>query len=244
MQRSEQINELAAAMAKAQGQIENASKDAANPYFRSKYADLASCWDACRKGLSDNSLAVIQLPRAEGVKVTILTMLTHGSGQWISEELTMTSKRQLKDGGGWEEIDSPQALGSTITYARRYSLCAMVGVAPEDDDGNAGSGRGSVDAARQVAERKIEEATQQQNIPAELKAIFYRIRKDRNAIPEACLMIQKELARFEGGLEYYDRILDQFEAKYPKGVAPTAKYEGMMLDMWDARSNMKELVAK
>lgn len=236
MNRSESINELAAAMAKAQGSIENAAKDAANPFFRSKYADLASCWDACRKSLSENGLAVIQLPRTEGATVTITTILTHSSGQFISEDLTMTSKRQLKDGGGWEIVDNPQGLGSTITYARRYSLCAMVGVAPEDDDGNAGSGRGSQQAANEVAARKIAEsqpkATADEDIPEELRSIFTLIRKDRKNIPEAYKTLMHQFEQYDGGLDYYDRLVEAFNVKYPKG-ASTAINEGLMLDMWD-----------
>jgi hypothetical protein len=131
---SEQINEIATAMAKAQGKIEGAAKAAKNPAFKqggkeSKYADLASVWDACRDQLATNGIAVIQAPRADGPKVTVETMLTHSSGQWMKDELTMTAQQ-----------GTPQAIGSAITYARRYALAAMVGVAPADDDGNAASG--------------------------------------------------------------------------------------------------------
>ena len=141
MERSETINELAAALAAAQGKIENASKDSANPYFRSRYADLASIWDAIRGPLSEHGLAVVQPVRVEGSSVTVTTLLAHASGQWISSDLTMTAQRQMKDGGGWEKLDSPQAIGSCITYARRYALAAMAGVAPEDDDAEGAQGR-------------------------------------------------------------------------------------------------------
>ena len=139
--RSEEIAELAKALAVAQGLIEGAIKDSSNPFFRSAYADLASVWDAIRGPLSANGLSIIQMPSAEGSKVTVTTILCHSSGQWMSSELTMTAKRQLKDGGGWEELDTPQAIGSTITYARRYALQSVAGVAPEDDDGERAQGR-------------------------------------------------------------------------------------------------------
>lgn len=130
MNRSEQIQELTSALATAQGVIEGASKDSSNPFFKSSYADLASVWDAIRKPLSDNGLSVMQLPSADGARVTVTTILAHKSGQFISSELTMTAKE-----------DAPQAIGSAITYARRYALQSIAGVAPEDDDGERAQGR-------------------------------------------------------------------------------------------------------
>ncbi len=130
MNRSDSITELITALAIAQGVIEGAAKDAANPFFKSTYADLASVWSAIRGPLSENGLAVMQLPSAEGPRVTITTILAHKSGEWISSELTLTAKE-----------DTPQAIGSAITYARRYALQAAVGVAPEDDDGERAQGR-------------------------------------------------------------------------------------------------------
>jgi len=126
MNHSEQINELASALSKAQGQIEGAKKDKANPFFKSVYADLASVWDACRKPLSDNGLSVTQCPEEADNGIAIETMLLHSSGQWIKSRYTMPVSK----------LDA-QAVGSAITYARRYALSAVVGIAPEDDDGNA-----------------------------------------------------------------------------------------------------------
>jgi hypothetical protein len=130
MTHSEQINEIAAALAKAQGVITGAVKDSANPFFKSKYADLASVWDACRKPLSDNGLSVVQSPEANGAVVTLETILLHSSGQWFRNTLTVSAKE-----------DSPQAIGSAITYLRRYVLQSFAGVAPEDDDAEAAHGR-------------------------------------------------------------------------------------------------------
>lgn len=149
MTRSDQIEQLALALAKAQGAIEGALKDSTNPYFRSSYADLASVWAAIRRPLSDNGLAVVQPVAVDGAHVTVTTLLMHESGQWISSDLTMAAQRQLKDGGGWEKIDTPQAIGSVITYARRYALQSMIGVAPEDDDAEAAQGRGGAQPANQ-----------------------------------------------------------------------------------------------
>jgi hypothetical protein len=129
MQTSEQINELAAALAKAQGQIQGAVKDSTNPAFKSRYADLASVWDACRVALSLNGLAVVQGPALVGQGVSVTTRLLHSSGQWAESTLILPMDKATAQGAG-----------SAITYARRYALAAMVGVAPDDDDdGNAAS---------------------------------------------------------------------------------------------------------
>ena len=126
MNHSDQINELGAALAKAQGLIEGAKKDSANPFFKSRYADLASVWDACRKHLSENGLSITQCPEESDNGIAIETMLLHSSGQWIKSRYTMPVSK----------LDA-QAVGSAITYARRYALASIVGIAPEDDDGNA-----------------------------------------------------------------------------------------------------------
>jgi hypothetical protein len=123
------IGKLAEALAKAQAEMEGAAKDSTNPHFRSKYADLASVRDACRP-LAKYGIAHLQPTRAEGPHVTVTTVLIHASGEWISEDLTLTAGQ-----------NTPQAVGSAITYGRRYGLAAMVGIAPEDDDGEAAEPR-------------------------------------------------------------------------------------------------------
>jgi hypothetical protein len=154
MNTSEQINEIAAALAKAQGQIQPAAKDKTNPAFRSRYADLTSIWEACRAPLTENGIAVVQMPvdSTDG-RVALVTTLLHSSGQFIS---SMVSTRLVKD--------DPQGVGSALTYLRRYSLAAMVGVvADEDDDGNAASGRGAppVQQRSEPRSQKSEARTQE-----------------------------------------------------------------------------------
>jgi len=136
---SPSIGKLGEALAKAQAEMEGAAKDATNPHFRSKYADLASIRDACRP-LAKFGIAFLQPTRAEGPHVTVTTLLLHSSGEWIAEDLTLTAGQ-----------NTPQAVGSAITYGRRYGLAAMVGIAPEDDDGEAAEPRNaapSIDATR------------------------------------------------------------------------------------------------
>lgn len=130
--KSETIGALAAALAKAQAAITGAVKDAANPFFKSKYADLESVWSACRKPLTDNGLAVVQTSRYTPDGLMLVTTLLHSSGEWISGEMPVL----VKD-------NSPQAQGSGLTYARRYALAALVGVYQTDDDGEAAQGRKS-----------------------------------------------------------------------------------------------------
>lgn len=127
---SASIAAISAAMAKAQGDMGGAVKDSANPFFKSKYADLESVWGACRKQLAANEIAVFQLPAASGNKVSITTLLGHSSGEWIRNTLTVESKDA-----------SPQGVGSAITYTRRYGLSSMVGVYQTDDDGELAQGR-------------------------------------------------------------------------------------------------------
>lgn len=164
MKHSESIKEIGGAVAKAQGAIKNAAADKTNPAFRSKYADLASVWEACRAQLSANGVAVVQSPAAEGAKVTVTTLLVHGpSGEWIESDLTVTADK-----------GTPQGIGSAITYARRYGLSAMVGVAPGDDipdqgddDGEAAEGRQQPPKTRaESVKAKVAEKTALHKNPA------------------------------------------------------------------------------
>lgn len=126
MERSDQIGQLAAALAAAQGSLEDAAKDSTNPHFRSKYADLASIREAVRDPLSKNGLAYTQLLGFEDGKATCTTVLMHKSGEYIGSTLAIPVAQA-----------NAQTIGSAQTYARRYSLMAIVGIAPsEDDDGN------------------------------------------------------------------------------------------------------------
>lgn len=126
LRHSNELDKLAAALAKAQSAITFASKDSTNPHFKNRYADLAAVWEGCRAPLTANGLAVSQFPSANGRAVTVTTILLHESGQFLAMDLTMTAQQ-----------DTPQAIGSCITYARRYALSAVAGIAQDDDDGEA-----------------------------------------------------------------------------------------------------------
>lgn len=127
MEMSNNIADLAAALAKAQGEMRNAAKSSDNPYFKSKYADLAEVINVSREPLVKNGLSVMQAN--EGVSngyMSVTTLLMHSSGQYIKTTGSFPIGKQDAQGNG-----------SALTYARRYSLAAMLGIAQEDDDGNA-----------------------------------------------------------------------------------------------------------
>lgn len=127
MNTSESIAELAAALAKAQGEMQPAEFDATNPHFRSRYASLASITAAVRPALAKHGLSVVQGACAAAGAVTVTTRIVHASGQWIEDALALPVGERA----------TPQAVGSAITYGRRYSLAALAGVvAEEDDDAN------------------------------------------------------------------------------------------------------------
>lgn len=128
---SEATDKLDAALAKAQSQIDSASKDKVNPAFKSKYADLTAVWEACRAALTGNGISVSQWPsHSDDNRLHLITRLAC-QGQWMMCEFSIPADKQNAHG-----------YGSAITYAKRFSLAAAIGVvADEDDDGNAASGR-------------------------------------------------------------------------------------------------------
>lgn len=127
MNKSETITELAKALVKFNSEVNKIAKDADNPFFKNNYATLDTIIDEIRPLLSKNGLSIMQIPSGDGQNVTLKTLLLHESGEWLeSDELTMKPVK-----------NDPQAVGSCITYARRYSLAAFLSLnTGEDDDGN------------------------------------------------------------------------------------------------------------
>jgi hypothetical protein len=122
MNKSESIANLAAALCKFQANIGKVKKEATNPFFKSKYASLANILDVIQKPLADAGLSFCQLPDAD----CLTTILMHDSGEWIEATYCMPVVK----------TNDPQAMGSAITYARRYALGAALGLnIDEDDDG-------------------------------------------------------------------------------------------------------------
>jgi hypothetical protein len=131
------MDKIAAALVKARRAFGPALKDKNNPAFRSKYADLGACLDAVDDALLTNGIAIIQETFEDPTGVTVETVFLHESGQERRcGKLHVPAAKQ-----------DPQGYGSALTYARRYSLMAACGIAPEDDDGNAASKRQPVSTA-------------------------------------------------------------------------------------------------
>lgn len=120
-----------AAFVKAQREFAPALKTATNPHFKSRYADLATCVEAVLDALNNHGIGLMQRTYPDDSGVTVETVFIHESGESI-------------DGGKLHvpaAKNDPQGYGSALSYARRYSLMAACGIAPEDDDGNAASTR-------------------------------------------------------------------------------------------------------
>jgi len=150
---SPSIGRLSKALSKAQGAMQGAKKDSKNPFFRSTYADLYTVMETAKVPLAENDLAVVQLPQqTDGNTVSLITLLTHSSGEWIKSALTMiVQPKKTKEGFAHGD---PQAIGSCISYARRYGLMAILGVCPTDDDGNSASNNQSTPAPKSRVVKK------------------------------------------------------------------------------------------
>ena len=164
MNKSESITELAKALHKAQGKIKHAVKDSANPFFKSKYADLTSVWDAIRDAFQAEGLSVAQIPSmAESGAPCLETLLMHTSGQWLSGVLPLNPIKS-----------DPQGIGSAITYMRRYALQSIAGVCADDDDGEAANGRGG----NKKQDSRGVEATKKPSYTDDQKVEAGRLRSD------------------------------------------------------------------
>lgn len=153
--KSDTIEKLAEALSIAQGQMTNATKNSTNPHFKSKYADLAAVIDCSKEALAKNGLSVVQIPNGKPPFVSVTTILLHKTGQYITGEITLKSRS-----------DSPQDMGSAITYAKRYALSAMLNIAADDDDdGNAATQNNRYD-------QRPKPATQNHNPPPPVDEIY------------------------------------------------------------------------
>lgn len=147
MEKSEHINELAAALCKFQGEVEKVAKEATNPFFKSKYASLSNILDVIREPLFSNGLSISQYPAGEH---GLTTMLMHSSGQYIMETYFVKPVK-----------DDPQSAGSAITYQRRYAIASILSLNIDDDDGNAASTPAKRQNQRQEARTQPETPKQQ-----------------------------------------------------------------------------------
>jgi len=185
MLKSDTIGELTKALVNVQAKIKGAKKDEVNPFFKSKYADLSSVWEACRDLLAENGLAVIQTTSAENCQdgeIIIETILAHSSGEWIGGELLLPLAK-----------NDPQGVGSAITYGRRYGLSAIVGICPEDDDAEIAQGRGTKQVST-TAETKTEVAQPTSITEAQQRKIF-AASKQKDIVEEVKLYMSKVIGK-------------------------------------------------
>lgn len=150
---SENINEIATALAKCQGEMSFASKDSLNPHFKSRYADLSAVWDAIREPLSKHGLSVSQIIDVIEGKPILISMLMHTSGQWIKSIIPVINAN-----------NTSQGQGSGLTYARRYALAALVGCVQDDDDGQESMPKNGNKQKAEVKDKPKEETISHEQI--------------------------------------------------------------------------------
>lgn len=130
MQKSDSLKTLSEALAKAQSEMPKVKFNSVNPFLKNKFADLGAVIEASRPVLAKHGLSVTQFPTSEGDKIGVTTILLHSSGEWISDTVTMQAAEE-------KGKSAAQVAGSVITYLRRYSWSAVLGLyADEDTDGS------------------------------------------------------------------------------------------------------------
>ncbi len=189
MKTSETFKEISPALVKAIGEIPNPPKNAVNPHFKNRYADLASIIETVKPILLKNGLTVIQGSEADGNIVTVRTRIVHVSGEWIETSLTMAAAGS-----------DPQKIGSAITYARRYSISSFLNIAADDDDDG--------EENRKKENQKAPEPVKNQN-----QAIHQKpapAKKEQNPLDKELLSI---LDMIEADRQKQRQILEYAQAK-------------------------------
>ena len=172
MTKSESIKHLAIAMNKAQAVMSGAKKSAANPFFKSKYANLEEVIACIKEPFESNGLSFMQFPITEDDRAGVETIVMHESGEWISGSFMLKCSK----------ID-PQGMASAITYARRYGIQSIAGIPSEDDDGNAASQAPKKPAMTpKVAVAKLSSAESQKDLVAVWNSFTIDIKQNADVI--------------------------------------------------------------
>jgi len=197
MNKSEQINELATALHKAQSKLDNASKSTQGHGY--KYADLAEILDILTPVFAEYGLAQIQIPVIQDGQACLETVIMHTSGQWISGTALMAHAKLARG-------NDAQMMGATIAYQRRYSLKAMVGIAEQDEEKNFKENKGK-------AEKKIEVVREKASMS--IKQACERLGQcsDLNALKDCWLSLTAVLKGNKEVAEAKDLIKSKLEAK-------------------------------
>jgi hypothetical protein len=216
-----QHNSIASALAAAQAEMGPALKGTENPHFRSKYADLASVMDACLPALNRHGIAVIQPLSENEFGRHVVTRFIHSSGETLECPIPLIVGKQ-----------DMQGLGSAITYARRYGLMSLAGIAPEDDDGNAAAASVKGNAASQglrdawrdgVLDSLPPDATARQKAEAFAEAI---------ATEFAAKGTSRSTKALETAWDKHAKMVAKFEAEYPDlHTRVVDAYENRMIEI-------------
>jgi len=190
MNQSETLNELITALSKAQGMMKPAVFNKINPHFRNRYADFTAVMDACRQPLSENGLSVMQYTETVNDQLKLVTLIAHMSGQFIKSYFPLNPAK----------MDS-QSIGSSLTYAKRYCLSAMLGIVSDDDDDDA---EGSMGRGQQPQQKPKEQPSYQKKSPAQVAA-------------ESPELSEKKLITEEEGKEL-GKLMAQCDQEYQDSV--------------------------
>jgi hypothetical protein len=200
MNRSENIDELVKARIAAAAEITNANKNSINPHLKNRYADLAAVLEAIEP-IYKHGLSLFHLVEDDGDKVTVTAMLCHSSGQFLSCSLGIKPEKA-----------TAQGIGSAITYARRYTATALLGITQEDDDGNAASAtqqRPPQQAARPPQAEKTSYSAFKQEFLALLE--ICKTQDDLGALKGKFAYIAQEKKNM--GAELYAELVAAYSAK-------------------------------
>lgn len=185
---SPSIGKITAALIEAQKELDGVAKDSTNPHFKTDYASLLAVWKEAKGPLNKNGIAVVQIPSVHGSDQVLITVLAHGSGEWFKGTYKCTPVKA-----------DPQGMGSAVTYARRYSLMAMTGLAPEDDDGNAASQDKWSELERGVAKSKPVEQALKDSINEQLAKL--------GPPPDTVSFVPKQIAALSPKLKNMSGVL-------------------------------------
>lgn len=211
--RSAEIKDLAAALCKVQAVLHGAVKDSSNPYFNSKYADLESVWNALRKPLTENGLAVIQTTDVRCEKIGLVTTLVHSTGQWVEGFYPLNPVK-----------NDPQAHGSAMTYARRYALAAICGVVQVDDDGESAMQRPTLPSGRVAPLVRPEQPCAQDGDPNAKHEFRMRVGAKRGRGLEE---IERELGGIPAMQDWFENAQTWAEKQLAAG-----KLTGVQAKLW------------
>lgn len=182
--RSESITEIAVALAKFQGEVDNPINTAVNPFFGSNYAPLDTILSTVRPVLSKHGLSIVQIPGSVENNITVTTILFHESGEYLESEPLVLRMDKM----------TAQGAGSAITYARRYALSAILGVASEDDDDGNAAAYGGATSSADLSEEEIKletvvELATSKSLMGDMSAII----EDRYSKQDSSLLTTEEL---------------------------------------------------